>query len=88
MLSQDGAFAGVDLIYPSIYSSCETKTTMTLPFIHKIYSIYKVRTDTLEWTNLTTTATLSLKFYTNQCLRILGKYIKYQFLKAEYFVKQ
>ena len=82
MLSQDGALAGVDLIYPSIYSSAKTKTTMTLPVIHKICSIYKVRTSTLKWTNLTTTATLDLKFYTNQCLRILGKYIKYQFLKA------
>ena len=82
MLSQDGALAGVDLIYPSIYSSAETKTTMTLPVIDKICSIYNVRTSTLKWTNLTTTATLSLKFYTNQSLRILGKYIKYQFLKA------
>ena len=82
MLSQDGALADVDLIYHSIYSSAETKTTMTLPVIHKICSIYKARNSTLKWTNLTTTATLSLKFYTNQCLRILGKYIKYQFLKA------
>ena len=82
MLSQDGALAGVDLIYPSIYSSCETKTTMTLPVIHKICSIYKVITVSLKWTNLTTTATLGLKFYTNQCLRLLGKYIRYQFLKA------